>query len=136
MIIKPKFSDNGLPLQEYPRPQFARDSYFCLNGEWNYAITEKSQIPSAYDGKITVPYSPESSLSGVNRQLQKDEYLYYNRKFTLPEGFNKGRVFINFGAVDQVCEVFLNGKFILINRLRRSGRIWGGRGRWRYLPFS
>ena len=123
MILKPYFEENGIPLSEYPRPQLKRESYFCLNGEWDYAITKVKDFPSSYDGKITVPYSPESQLSGVNRQLKKDELLHYRRTFCLKDGFNKGRVFINFGACDQVCEVYVNGKFI--------GSHEGG-----YLPFS
>ena len=46
------------PLNEYPRPQLVRESYLCLNGEWDYAITKSKEIPSQYDGKIIVPFSP------------------------------------------------------------------------------
>ena len=123
MIITPKFSKNGLPLEEYPRPQFKRESYLCLNGVWNYAITPTKEKPSCWDGEIVVPYSPESQLSKVNRQLKKCEFLHYRRTFALEDGFNKGRVFINFGGVDQVCELFINGNKI--------GSHEGG-----YLPFS
>lgn len=123
MIIRPSFSNESIPHAEYPRPQFKRDSYICLNGEWEYAINKSSDKPSSYDGKILVPFCPESKLSGVNRQLQKDEFLHYVRKFTLPNGFNKGRVFINFGAVDQVAKVYVNSVEV--------GKNEGG-----YLPFS
>ena len=100
------------PLPEYPRPQFKRDSYLNLNGEWELAFTDSEEIPESYKYKITVPFSPESPLSGVNRVLKANEYLVYKKEFTLPEGFNKGRVFINFGAVDQIAKVLLNGKFV------------------------
>lgn len=123
MIIRPSFSNESIPHAEYPRPQFKRDSYICLNGEWEYAINKSSDKPSSYDGKILVPFCPESKLSGVNRQLQKDEFLHYVRKFTLPNGFNKGRVFINFGAVDQVAKFYVNSVEV--------GKNEGG-----YLPFS
>lgn len=123
MIIRPKFLESETPLVEYPRPQFKRDSYFCLNGEWEYIIDKTKEIPSVYSRKIVVPYSPESKLSGVNKQLKKDEFLHYKRVFCLPAGFNKGRIFINFGAVDQICEVFINGKSVGVHE--------GG-----YLPFS
>ena len=59
-------------LEEYPRPQLKRDNYTILNGYWNYAITRTPDIPEAYDGKILVPFSPESILSGVEKQLQPD----------------------------------------------------------------
>ena len=97
------------PLQEYPRPQFVRKSYFNLNGYWDYAITKTDVIPKQFDGKILVPFSPESILSGVNRQLKPNEYLYYRTVFTLPKGFVRDIVLLNFGAVDQVCDVFVNG---------------------------
>ena len=46
MIIKPEFLTSEIPLSEYPRPQFKRDSYFNLNGVWNYAITKTKEKPS------------------------------------------------------------------------------------------
>ena len=113
-------------LPEHPRPQLVRDSYLNLNGRWEYAITGLSATePSAYDGTILVPFSPESVLSGVGRQLQPDELLWYRRPLVLPEGFAVpgGRVLLHFGAVDQRCGVLLNGVEVGANH--------GG-----YLPFT
>ena len=31
--------DRRLPLAEYPRPQFERKDWICLNGDYDYAIT-------------------------------------------------------------------------------------------------
>ena len=100
------------PLQEYPRPQFVRNSYINLNGFWDYAFRSTDGIPSKYDGQILVPFSPESILSGVNRQLKPTEYLFYRTTFTLPKGFTRDIVFLNFGAVDQICDVYVNGVHI------------------------
>ena len=66
----------------YPRPQMVRDSYQPLDGAWDYKIEkgDLSLVPSKdgiYDGKIVVPFSPESMLSGVNRTLAPDEVLTY-----------------------------------------------------------
>ena len=102
--------DREHPLPEYPRPQFVRDSYLSLNGTWKYVINNNSGRPMRYLADITVPFSPETEISGVCRALKPTEYLFYLKKFTLPDGFNKGRVFVNFGAVDQLATVFLNGK--------------------------
>lgn len=121
MIIKPQFSD-GI-LSEYPRPQMKRESYFCLNGEWEFAFTSTESAPEQYDGTILVPFSPESPLSGVNRQLKKTEYLHYRKIFCLPDKFMRERLLLNIGACDQICQIYLNGI--------RVGEHRGG-----YLPFT
>lgn len=100
------------PHQEYPRPQFVRDSYVNLNGWWDYAIVDGDIPPEEYQGKILVPFSPESVLSGVNRQLKPNQTLYYRTTFTLPKDFNKGCVFLHFGAVDSICDIYLNGVYV------------------------
>ena len=111
MIIKPDFIKNdNTPLAEYPRPQFKRDIYYSLNGEWDFII--KKANGKEVSGKIQVPYSPECELSGVKEQVRKGDLLIYNKTFTLPDGFNRGKVLINFGAVDQVCIVKLNGRVV------------------------
>lgn len=115
--------DQDHVLQEYPRPQFRRDSYLNLNGLWSYAIVKEEECPDRLDGEILVPFSPESPLSGVGCQLLPDEYLFYRRSFTLPEGFNRGRVLLHFDAVDQEAWVTVNGQQV--------GMHVGG-----YLPFS
>ena len=122
MIFQPQFSDSGVPLSEYPRPQMKRESYFSLNGKWEYAIRKVENI-QGYDGEIIVPYSPESLLSGVDKQVKKDDFLFYKRQFRLPDRFQKDKVFLNVGACDQVCKVYLNGVLV--------GEHEGG-----YLPFS
>ena len=101
------------PLSEYPRPQLVRDSYICLNGNWEFAISKESQIPTAFDGVILVPYSPEVEKSGVNRVVMPDDYLFYHLYYEIPEDFIKDKVILHFGAVDQICEVFINGKFVM-----------------------
>ncbi len=101
--------DKSNILPEYPRPQMVRESYFNLNGIWNYAITESENLPDNFDGEILVPFSPECELSGVKRSLSPTQTLWYQRVFILPEDFNIGRVLIHFGAVDQVATVFING---------------------------
>jgi MFS family permease len=113
---------SDVPLPEYPRPQFKRESYLNINGKWQYRISALDGTPRA-EGDIIVPFSPESPLSGVNKELQRNEKLYYNRKFTLDAEFVKDVTVLHFGAVDQSCEVFINGISV--------GKHVGG-----YLPFS
>lgn len=115
--------DKAHPLPEYPRPQLLRDSYLNLNGVWRYAITREAAPPEEWDGGIVVPYCPESLLSGVLRAVGPEDVLWYRRHFSLPPGFMKDHLLLHFGAVDQTCTVWLNG--------RQAGRHEGG-----YLPFA
>ena len=100
------------PLAEYPRPQFVRNSYINLNGVWKCEFTKSKDLPHSFSTEIVVPFSPEAPLSGVGRVLKPEEYLHYEKIFDIPADFNKGRIFINFGAVDQIAYVFINGEFI------------------------
>ena len=108
--LKSKFYDEvtDLPLQEYPRPQLQRDSYINLNGYWDYAIRKKGEDVEPFDGKILVPFSPESLLSGVLRQVTPKDILYYERSFDVPSKFINKKTFIHFTAVDYSCTVTLN----------------------------
>ena len=99
-------------LQEYPRPQYERDSYLNLNGKWKYALREKDKQLDNYDGDILVPFSIESPLSGVQKTLEPGMVLFYNRKVNLTKITNKGRYILNFGAVDQETDVYINGKHV------------------------
>ncbi len=97
--------------QEYPRPNLVRDSYFNLNGEWEYCINQSTKT-TEYDGTILVPFSPETLLSGVQKLVMPKDFLHYKKVFTLPENFKKDRVILHFGAVDQECIVYMNGQKI------------------------
>lgn len=97
------------PHEDYPRPQLKRDSYFNLNGTWEYKITYKNEIPEEYDGNILVPFPLESRLSKVKKELKKGQYLYYKKEFSLPANFKKELVILHFQAVDQIATVYLNG---------------------------
>ncbi len=96
----------GLPWNTYPRPQMRRDSFFCLNGEWDFSANG-----GAWE-TIRVPFPPESLLSGICRDMGKTPKLIYRKQFCLPEGFMRERVILHFGAVDQIARVFLNGTFL------------------------
>ena len=97
--------------QIYPRPQMKRDSFFCLNGQWDFCVANKNESP-LFDRKIEVPFAPQSILSGIEEIFDNDKNLFYRKEFTLPQNFNKGRVILHFGAVDQKATVILNGNLI------------------------
>ena len=109
-------------LNAYPRPQFRRISFINLNGPWDFAVTD-GDLPASFSETIQVPYPPEAPLSGVNRRIRPNETMWYRRTFPMPEHTANEHVFLHFGAVDQVCEVHLNGVLL--------GRHEGG-----CLPFS
>ncbi len=106
---------------EYPRPQMKRDNYISLCGEWEVFV--KSGGIEKLIGAIKVPFPPECRISGIGRQLAVNEKYLYRRKFYLDRMFNRGRVLLHFGAVDQIAEVYINGF--------HAGSHIGG-----YLPFT
>ncbi|QNO37684.1 glycoside hydrolase family 2 [Protaetiibacter sp. SSC-01] len=116
-------ADALVPLPEYPRPQLRRAGFTILNGTWEHAFTAAdAPQPTGWDGPIVVPFSPEAELSGVGRQLQPDETLWYRRTFAASARPGE-RVILHFGAVDQRCRVRVNGVEVATHV--------GG-----YLPFS
>lgn len=114
-----------IPLSEYPRPQLERkNDYFILNGEWDCEVLDKNNNVIK-DGKIVVPYSPESKLSTFNHTLLPDEKLHYKKDIKLPFSFDseRERLILHFDGVDYKCDIYINGEKILTHR--------GG-----YLPFE
>lgn len=97
--------------QEYPRPMMERAQWINLNGHWDYAITSDQQqdAPQQWAGKILVPFSLESALSGVQKRLDPDQALWYHREFEL-ESTTDVRWQLNFEAVDYRCKVWVNGQ--------------------------
>ena len=105
--------DRNCPLNEYPRPQFQRDFWVNLNGEFDYAITDaNTSFPTDYQGKIIVPFAIECALSGVEKHITKDDRLWYRKNFTLADEFSGKRVILNFDAVDWECKVYVNKKIV------------------------
>ncbi len=104
-----------IPRSEYPRPQFVRPGWMNLNGQWQFEIdhgasgrSRKLMEKNPLDMTITVPFCPESELSGIgNKDFMSA--VWYRRNFILPEEAQGQRVLIHFGAVDYKCEVWVNG---------------------------
>ncbi len=120
----------NIPRLEYPRPQFRREPWINLNGPWTYTFDfGKSGVQrgfadsEGFDGTITVPFCPESPLSGVNH---KDfiEMMWYQRSLAIPADWAGRRVILHFGAVDYESEVFIDGASV--------GRHWGGTASFSY----
>lgn len=118
-----------IPRNEYPRPQLVRDAWLCLNGEWEFEIDagesgEARGLVKApkLAGTITVPFCPESKLSGVEH---KDfmRCVWYAKTLNIPAEWKGKRILLHFGAVDYLATVWVNG--------RQVGTHTGG-----YTPFA
>ncbi len=117
-------ADNNIPRPEYPRPQFERAEWINLNGTWSYQFdlsntgVGRGFIKSqGFDSKITVPFCPESELSGVG---YKDfiPAIWYQRKVSIPAAWQGKKILIHFGGVDYFSTLYVNEKL--------AGRHWGG----------
>ena len=102
--------EKQMPWQEYPRPQMRRNKYCLLNGTWKCNGSD-----------ILVPFVPQAPLSGYGKKV--DDKLVYEKTFVVPKDFDKEKIILHFGAVDQVAIVWVNGE--------NMGNHEGG-----YLPFS
>ena len=107
-----------LPRAEYPRPQFERAEWQNLNGEWSYTLDpvktgwERGLKDSkGFDGKIIVPFAPESKLSGVEHK-EFIPCIWYQREITIPAEWADKDVVLNFGAVYYESEIYIDGKFV------------------------
>lgn len=109
-LLEAKEGESGAAWGKYPRPQLKRESFLSLSGDWT--LNGK---------KIVVPFCPQSLLSGYEGSVGKQ--LVYKKTFRLNESFCDKKVIINFGAVDQLCEIYVNQKLV--------GKHEGG-----YLSFS
>jgi len=106
-----------IPRHEYPRPQFVRENWLNLNGQWQFEIDngrsgearglQKEGV--SLNGSILVPFCPESKLSGVEH-LDFMYGVWYKRTVTLEELSEK--TLLHFGAVDYHCKAFVNGKYV------------------------
>lgn len=106
--------------REYPRPQFRREDWQSLNGEWEFAFDDKNdgvksglwQGKKSLPLKIRVPFSYQYPASGIGDTSQHD-VVWYRRSFALAEE-NRGRsALLCFNAADYQTDVWLNGVHIL-----------------------
>ncbi len=105
----------SIPRPEYPRPQFVRKEWLCLNGRWEFEIDqgdsglERGLLTRPLAGQITVPFCPESKLSGVENH-DFLEAVWYRREVEIPRSWGGRRVLLHFQAVDYDATVWVNGE--------------------------
>lgn len=118
MKLKTEYKIEIIPHSEYPRPIMQRASYQTLNGYFDLAKVPIKEKEYVFDKKILVPFSPEAQNSGIGGDfvLKNDEKLVYKRIFTVNEDTASKRVLLHFGAADQICKVFVNGKKAGVHR--------------------
>ena len=117
-----------IPRNKYPRPQFVRNDWLCLNGEWQFEFDqgdtglERGLLERELNDKIIVPFCPESKLSGIENHDYHNA-VWYRRELTIPETWTGKRVLLHFQAVDYDATVWVNGTEV-------------GRHRGGFSPFS
>ena len=104
----------SIPRPEYPRPQFVRPDWLCLNGEWQFEIDqgdsglERGLRTHPLQGRILVPFCPESTLSGIGNTDFLNA-VWYRREVTVPEAWAGKNVLLHFQAVDYDATIWANG---------------------------
>lgn len=96
---------------EYPRPELQRESYICLNGEWDFTfdfgLSKQEQLNNLhFDKKINVPFCPESKLSGIFYKDFIGGCVY--RKFINLQKNSNQRILLNFEAVFYQADIYIN----------------------------
>ncbi|MBQ8862854.1 MAG: beta-galactosidase [Clostridia bacterium] len=119
----------NIPRSEHPRPDRMRKDWLCLNGKWGFEI-DNAKIGAyknyyeraSLEGEITVPFCPESKLSGV-QHTDFMNAVWYRRDFSVPAEWAGKRVIFHVDACDYKTTVYINGK--------KAGTHSGG-----YTPFA
>lgn len=115
---------SAIPRAEHPRPQFVRERWLNLNGEWEFAFDDndlgereqwQARAEQPFPQKIVVPYCFQSRLSGIGETAVHD-IVWYRRSLDIPEAFSGKRIVLHFGAVDYEAKVWVNGQLVAEHR--------------------
>ena len=107
-----------IPRPEYPRPQFERTDWVNLNGQWTFEMDFGSSgeqrgwtNSKGLSKKITVPFCPESELSGIG-YTDFIPCVWYQRNINIPAEWNGKKILLHFGAADYETKVYVDGKMV------------------------
>lgn len=105
-----------MPRPEYPRPQFVRDEWLNLNGEWEFAFDDANKgrelgwhFGLPLEKRIVVPFPYQSKASGINDK-SVHENVWYARNFEIPPAWRGHNILLHFGAVDYRAILSINGQ--------------------------
>ena len=107
--------ENMIYRTEHPKPQFRRENWLCLNGDWQFEFDNSNSGEERrmyrddfpYTKSINVPFCPQSRLSGIEYK----DFLYsvwYRVEFDISDLQLSNRIFIHFGAVDYKATIYIN----------------------------
>ncbi|MBQ8146490.1 MAG: beta-galactosidase [Clostridia bacterium] len=109
----------SIPRPEHPNPQFERDNWVNLNGEWEFehdpgvsGLDRKFYDRESLNSKIIVPFCPESKLSGIGN-TDFLNCVWYLKRVKIKK-CNK-RVILHFGAIDYESYIYVNHKQVYHN---------------------
>lgn len=116
-------------LNNYPRPDFLRDNWLDLTGQWEFDFDDENTgeenewfVHHEFSRKILVPYVYQSPMSGIGC-TELHDIVWYRKKLTVSEDLKDKVLELNFGAVDYHAKVWINGSY--------AGEHCGG-----YTPFK
>lgn len=110
----------SIPRPEHPRPDFMREPFLNLNGQWQFAFDDENaglrekwmQPGRKLPMSITVPFAYQTRLSGIGPTDDIHPILWYRRSFAVPADMQGKRILLHFGAVDFECAVYVNGQMV------------------------
>ena len=108
---------------EHPKPQFMRENWMNLNGQWEFEFDfgnsgvsrEMFKNDKVYSKQIEVPFCPESKLSGIE---YKDfmNAVWYRKEVSFTKEQLENRILLHFGAVDYIATVYVNEKEVGVHK--------------------
>ncbi|MFC0472103.1 glycoside hydrolase family 2 protein [Halalkalibacter kiskunsagensis] len=105
----------NVPRKEYPRPNFQRNDWLNLNGQWeftfddkNIGLDEKWYVNRSFSDNITVPFAFQTQLSGIE-ETKFHDVVWYRKSFAVPNEWQEKRLLLHFQAVDYRATVWVNG---------------------------
>ncbi|MGG3280994.1 glycoside hydrolase family 2 protein [Paenibacillus solani] len=106
-----------IPRPEFLHPHWQREDWANLNGSWSFRFdanneglqqewSKSGSVP--FEDEIIVPFSWASPLSGIGKDVKGIGWYRRTIKWTPSE--ENARLFLRFGAVDYLCDVWVNGE--------------------------